>query len=194
VDRQHRPAPDYPENQAGGGPGVPGTFTFAPAGGDTDVLRYRYSGSGIGLQEVAAGADGRATVEITPTFYGTFQLTVEAVDRTLNRSPETTYEFSVIDPEPRIIDLGPGEGVGEPREIRFFSAVPGTVSFTCQSNDGPAVTVPAGADGSAYVTLTPDRPGSNPLVVTSRTASGVVSPEVRTDLYVWASVLSGGVR
>jgi hypothetical protein len=151
VDRQHRPAPDYPENQAGGGPGVPGTFTFAPAGGDTDVLRYRYSGSGIGLQEVAAGADGRATVEITPTFYGTFQLTVEAV-------------------------------------------VPGTVSFTCQSNDGPAVTVPAGADGSAYVTLTPDRPGSNPLVVTSRTASGVVSPEVRTDLYVWASVLSGGVR
>lgn len=183
----HRPvvtSADYPENGNAGGVGIPGTFTFAVAGGDRDVAKFRYSSSGGGLLEVPVGRDGRATVEITPARIGTNVLTVQAIDRTGNRSAETTYSFSVIDHEPKVIQENPDGGIGEPRTIRFWSAVPGTASFTYQLNDSPAATVTADASGSATVTVTPNRRGDNPLTVSSRTAGGVVSPQITVNLYV----------
>ncbi|MEV6348552.1 hypothetical protein [Actinoplanes sp. NPDC051851] len=175
---------DYPAGSASGGVGVTGRFTFAAAGGDQDVVKFRYSGAGTTLSEVAADESGRATVDITPASYGINTLTVQAVDRTGNRSAETAYGFTVIDRDPRVIDLNSDAGVGEPRTIRFWSAVPGTVSFTYSLNGAPATTVDADADGWSTVTLTPDRRGDNLLTVTSRTASGEVSPQITTNLYV----------
>jgi len=67
----------------------------------------------------------------------------------------------------------------------FWSPVPGTASFAYQFNESPATTVEAAASGNAYLKLTPDRAGENLLIVTSRTAGGVVSPEVRKVLFVW---------
>jgi hypothetical protein len=179
---------DYPEGRPGGGVGITGKFTFAVAGGDTDVVKFRYSSGTTGLLEVPVDNRGRATVEITPQMYATNVLTVQAIDRTGNRSAETTYEFIVIDHTPKVLDENPGAGAGEPRTIRFSSSVPGTASFTYRLNDGPPVTVDAGADGYSTVTVTPDRRGDNFLTVTSRTASGVVSPETRANLYVRVQV------
>jgi hypothetical protein len=189
--RPHPPtvtSADYPEGKPGGGVGVTGTFTFAVAGSDKDVVKFRYSSSTTGLLEVPADRRGRATVEITPDRYGTSVVAVQAIDRTGNRSAETTYSFTVIDRAPKVLDQNADAGLGVPRTIRFWSAVPGTASFTYRFNDGPATTVDADADGYGTTTVTPDRPGDNFLAVTSRTTAGVVSPETRVNLYVQVRV------
>ncbi|MEV0728642.1 hypothetical protein [Polymorphospora sp. NPDC050346] len=65
-----------------GGVGVQGTFTFSPPPGWTDTVAYRYV---FGFDpeavytEVAAGADGRATITWTPTVSGPTELIVYAV-------------------------------------------------------------------------------------------------------------------
>ncbi|MFI7544445.1 hypothetical protein [Actinoplanes sp. NPDC049599] len=185
--RPHPPAvesADYPANGSAGGVGIAGTFTFAAAGGDRDVVKFRYSSSNGPLLDVPAGRDGRATVEITPAGVGTNTLTVQAIDRTGNRSAETAYSFSVLDREPKVMQENPDAGLGEPRTVQFWSAVPGTASFTYQLNDGPAATVAADANGRATATVTPDRRGDNALAVSSRTADGVVSPRITVNLYV----------
>jgi hypothetical protein len=190
--RPHPPtvtSADYPEGKPGGGVGVTGKFTFAVAR-DDDVVKFRYSSETTGLLEVPAGRRGRATEEITPDRYGTSVVTVQAIDRPGNRSAETTYSFTVIDHTPKVLDQNSDAGVGEPRTIRFWSAVPGTASFTYRFNDGPATTVDADADGYGTATVTPDRPGDNYLTVTSRTAGGVMSPEARVNVYVRVLVQS----
>ncbi|WP_305789602.1 hypothetical protein [Symbioplanes lichenis] len=189
--RPHAPAvssADYPAGTPSGGAGVPGTFTFAAAGDDRDVVSFRWSLNDGVPNQAPADADGRATVEITPGFYGTQTVSVQAVDRTGNRSAETRYSFTVVDRTPRVWDQNPEAGLGEARTVRLSSAVPGTASFTYRLNDGPAVTVAAEADGSSTVSVSPDRRGANYLTVTSRTASGVVSPEYRATLYVPVTV------
>lgn len=67
-------------NQPVGGVGVPGTFTFSPPAGRTEVLQYRYQFSGDpDFLIVAAGADGRATITWTPQASGDVLLEVFAV-------------------------------------------------------------------------------------------------------------------
>jgi hypothetical protein len=173
---------DYPATGEAGGPGVTGRFTFAAAP-DDDVVKFRYS---PGVQEVAAGPDGKATIDYTPDSVGSHSILVQAIDRTGNLSAQTTYSFTVRDPDPRVVDNNPGGGVNEPRTVTFSSAVPGVTSYTYRFNDGAPITVPAGGDRSATVTLTPDRSGDNFLYVTSRTSAGVVSAEVRASLSVYA--------
>lgn len=175
---------DYPAGTPSGGPGIPGKFTLAVAGGDSDVVKFRYSSSGTGPNEVPVGRNGLTTIELTPGTYGWNVLTVQAIDRNGNVSAETSYTFIVIDHEPKILDRNPDAGAGEPRTVQLSSSVPGTTSFTYRLNDGPATTVAADAGGAATVTVTPDRRGANILTVTSRTADGIASPEARVNLYV----------
>ncbi|MGX6603662.1 hypothetical protein ACWKSP_16180 [Micromonosporaceae bacterium Da 78-11] len=173
---------DYPATGDGGAPGVTGRFTFAAAAGD-DVVKFRYS---PGLVEVAADAGGKATIEYTPDSIGLHTITVQAVDRTGNLSAETSYQFTVRNPDPRITDNNPGGGLNEPRTVTLSSAVPGVTQYTYRLNEEAPATVPAAADGTATITVTPDRLGNNFLHVTSRTSTGVVSAEVRYALSVWA--------
>ncbi|MDR7278607.1 hypothetical protein [Catenuloplanes atrovinosus] len=64
----------------GGGVGVPGTFTFSPPPGWTEVAEYRYSFDWESEPAVVpAGADGRATVTWTPEAEGRYRLMVYAV-------------------------------------------------------------------------------------------------------------------
>ncbi|MFI6131183.1 hypothetical protein [Micromonospora sp. NPDC051141] len=63
-----------------GGVGVPGTFTFSPPPGWTDVATYRYAFGDDGeFTDVTADGDGRATVTWTPQTSGWITLTVFAV-------------------------------------------------------------------------------------------------------------------
>jgi hypothetical protein len=84
---------DYPEMDAGGGAGIPGTFTFAPklAG----VLGYVYSFDWGAQETVTAAPDGTATVQWTPAYGGFIALTVQAQYADGSYSQEYDYYFNV---------------------------------------------------------------------------------------------------
>ncbi|WP_433283626.1 hypothetical protein [Micromonospora sp. CA-244673] len=181
VDTKVPPAPtvtstDYPSEggwPGHGGPGVPGRFTLSAPGAD-DVVGFRYGLFGA-LTYVSADAAGTATISATPTSYGTNQLYVQAVDRTGNRSPQTSYEFRVRNTAPTVTDGNPTGGLGEPRELTFAPGMENVVEYTWRLNDGEPATVRAGADGTATVTITPRKGGSNKVTVTSRTSDDLPS-------------------
>jgi len=70
-----------PSGGAVGGVGVQGSFTFSPPPGWTDTVAYRYEFRSHSSEriEVAAGADGTATMTWTPDSSGAYELTVWAV-------------------------------------------------------------------------------------------------------------------
>ncbi|MCU7727242.1 hypothetical protein ODJ79_26230 [Actinoplanes sp. KI2] len=171
---------DYPATGEAGGPGIPGTFTLAVAGGDTDVVKFRWSAPGVGLTDVPVGAHGRAVIRYTPATYATNHIAVQAIDRTGNRSGETTYEFRVRDTEPQLTDLTPDAGPGESHTLRVAPGkLGGLVSYDYRLNDGPATTVTAAADGTATFVVTPTAPGMNTVSVIGHTAAGLPTGEAR---------------
>ncbi|GIG02458.1 hypothetical protein [Catellatospora citrea] len=86
----------YPANQVSGGVGVPGTFTFSPPPGWTQVQGYQYSFAYGDYQFVAADPTGQATVTWTPEGSGNVLLSVFAVDMNDNWSEdENMYWFDV---------------------------------------------------------------------------------------------------
>ncbi|MEV4755345.1 hypothetical protein AB0J86_09560 [Micromonospora sp. NPDC049559] len=85
-----------PDGHAVGGVGIEGTFTFSPPPGWTDTVAYRYNfGGAPEPTEVPAGADGRATVEWTPSSSGWVDLTVQAVRADGSVSESNWYYFEV---------------------------------------------------------------------------------------------------
>ncbi|MFG2009247.1 hypothetical protein ACGFNF_09275 [Micromonospora sp. NPDC048868] len=169
---------DYPADDGWyGGPGIPGQFTFS-AGGDTDTVRFRYSISGQPATDVAADVPGSsATVTITPDRDGPRTLTVEAIDLAGNRSPATSYVFRVRTTSPTITDANPTAGYGQPRTLTFAPRMEDVIEYTYRLDDGPEQTVPAAADGTATVTITPAKPGYTTVYVRSRTAGDLPSGE-----------------
>lgn len=86
---------DYPANTSAGAPGKTGRFTFTN-GGVADVAAYRYSIGGDTPSTVLAGADGSATLNITPLKPGPTDISVLSVDRAGNVSPQPTlYHITV---------------------------------------------------------------------------------------------------
>ncbi|MGW3927556.1 LamG domain-containing protein [Streptomyces microflavus] len=63
-----------------GGPGKPGTFTFSPATGDTNNVRYEYLLSTATAWVKPTQTGSTISVPIAPTKAGTMRLTVHAVD------------------------------------------------------------------------------------------------------------------
>jgi hypothetical protein len=165
---------DYPEDTWAGGPGIPGSFTFKVAPGDTDVTQFRWGARGI-LEDVPVDPDGTATVRYTPTSDGPITMSVTAIDRTLNRSETTSYTFRVQVTEPKIEDRNADAGIFEPRTIVLSPGMPDVTEYTYWLNDGAHTTVAAGADGTATIVVTPDQVGTNYLHVTSRTSTGLPS-------------------
>ncbi|WP_216215783.1 hypothetical protein [Amycolatopsis aidingensis] len=87
----------YPENEKGGGPGIPGEFVFEP--GRTDVASYWYRLDGGEKVDVPAGPDGTATVTITPETSGFHDIEVASVSADGQRSRSTaSYFFNVAAP------------------------------------------------------------------------------------------------
>ncbi|WP_090800059.1 hypothetical protein [Asanoa ishikariensis] len=176
---------DYPATGEAGGPGIPGRFTFAIAGGDTDVVAFGWSAPGTGPRDVPPGRAGKVTVEFTPSFYGLNIVTVQAIDRTGNRSAPTTYAMTVRNTEPRLTDLSPDAGPGEPHT---FTVAPGKlgglVSYDYRLNDEPATTIAAAADGTATFVVTPTAPGRNTISVVGHTAARTPTAEASVVVYV----------
>ncbi|MFB9965169.1 hypothetical protein [Sinosporangium siamense] len=83
----------YPPGAAGGGVGVPGEFTFS-ANGVAEAATFRYVVRGE-TKETPVGADGTATVTITPAATGVTTLTVYSVTAAGNTLATTTYNFTV---------------------------------------------------------------------------------------------------
>lgn len=185
---------DYPEDMefpGHGGPGIPGTFRF-DAGGDTDVVGFRYGEDATTKFVAAAAPGGSATVTYTPTRSGPTQLLVSGVDRAGLSSPTTSYFFRVRDTAPNVVDLNPDALLGQPRQVRFEPGMDNVVEYTYQLDGGPDQTVPADVDGRATVTIVLTTPGFHTISVRSRTSDGLPSGlrSLQLSLITWPSVTS----
>ncbi|HEX6356383.1 hypothetical protein [Actinophytocola sp.] len=146
VDRTAPPTPTvssavYPSGfTTGGGPGVPGSFTFT-ANGSADVVAYEYriypEGDGNWRSVPGDGPGGSAVVDYTPANSG--------------------YQWVSIRRGPRGEPVLSG-GIGVPGVFDFQSNLPGVVSYAYRLDDGPESTVAAGADHRASVTAARESP------------------------------------
>lgn len=152
-------SPDYTDTFPGaGGTGIPGAFTFSAAG-DRDITGFYYGEFDAITFVPADRPGGTATIRYVPTRSGPLSLTVRGVDDAGNRGPTTTYRFWVASNEPSV-QCTPQQGfIGEPRQCVFSPRGSGTVTgYTYRLNNDPELTVPAGPDGTATVTVTPHDP------------------------------------
>ncbi|MEV4535224.1 hypothetical protein AB0J82_15470 [Asanoa sp. NPDC049518] len=166
---------DYPENESVGQPGQPGRFTFSP--GREGVVEYRYSLDGNADEVVAAGPDGRATLDITPTHPGYNILLVASVGADGTTSAQRQYSFRVRDPFVRVYsdyyEWAPRGGLGSVAEFRFDTELSEVTAFEYRVNGGAWQTVEGSWSATAKVTL--DRNGENLLSVRGRTATGTTA-------------------
>ncbi|KDN84052.1 hypothetical protein [Kitasatospora cheerisanensis] len=83
----------YPEDAAGGGVGVPGTFTFAPK--LKGAVSYTYSFNWSAETTVPAGGRGEAKISWTPTESGWYALEVHGTTKDGLQTPPAYYYFTV---------------------------------------------------------------------------------------------------
>ena len=172
----------YEEYGFGKGIGLEGRFRFTSALG-AEVVEYTYEMAGAPAVTVPADDSGAAEIVFTPTRGGDHVLTVRSRSTDGYVSPERRYQFRVAtNPDVSSEDY-PGccysGGAGVPGEFVFTSGLPGSVEFVYTLDGGPEVTVPVGADGTATVTITPERSDWwYRLDVRSRTATGEGSDSI----------------
>ncbi|MFD1500255.1 LamG-like jellyroll fold domain-containing protein [Streptosporangium lutulentum] len=87
-------SPEFAENGWSDGVGLAGSFTFDP-NGISDVAAYVYGLDISPKTEVVPGADGTATIRLTPRHDGPNVLSVRSKDRAGQLGPIRTYVFNV---------------------------------------------------------------------------------------------------
>jgi hypothetical protein len=142
---------DYPGT---GGTGIPGNFTVS-ANGDTDVTGFYYGESETTTYVAADRRGGKATFRYTPTSSGPVSLRARSVDAAGNSSPSTDYRFWVVSNEPDVTCTPWEAFVGEPRLCTFTPRGGGVSGYVYQMDGQSEKSVPAGADGTATVTVIP---------------------------------------
>ncbi|SCG49606.1 hypothetical protein [Micromonospora inositola] len=157
----------YNEYDPQGGIGVPGGFRFSSELPDTVDFVYRLND---GPEQTVAVTDGTAAdLSVTPDRGFRNTLTVRARSASGELSPEATYSFMVsTSPTVTSPTYPSGEaagGVGAPGVFTFAPRMPDVATYVYQFDNGPEVTVPAGADGTASVTLTPTEARWYPISV-----------------------------
>ncbi|MEV1144457.1 hypothetical protein [Micromonospora sp. NPDC049799] len=174
----------YPSIATGGGPGVPGTFTFTPHAQVTGVTSYVYQFRDEPERTVAANPDGTATIEWTPTtlnseYDGWVELRVRARTAAGQTTDAQYYSFRVDPKSPlvtsEVFGWQGGATVGQTGDFVLTAQLPGTTEFVYSFDGGPEQSVAANADGTAQVVWTPLTAYSHDLTVRSRTAAGVTS-------------------
>ena len=172
---------DYPENDSAGQPGQPGRFTFDP--GRSGVVEYRYVLEYSGEEQVvAAGTDGRATIEVTPTHPGYTLLTVTSRSADGTVSAERRYYFRVRDPRVNVFsaynEYTPRGGIGAVGRFGVYTEISEVTTFEYQLNGGAWQSTPK--TPNALVTdilVAMDRNGENIFSVRGRTAVGGYTPQ-----------------
>lgn len=148
--------------------------TFAPHDND-GASEYVYDIDGGQSLTVPAGSDGTATISVTPTdVHQPYDLTVRARMANGNLSGPGGGQIPVDRGLP-VVDVPADTLVHKPVEFTFHATLPGSVSFTYAWDFGEPVTVPAGPDGTAKVTIVPDSAYGHYLDVSSTTGAGIVS-------------------
>ncbi|WP_125799979.1 hypothetical protein [Amycolatopsis sp. WAC 01416] len=157
--------------------GEPVRLDFTP-GAMPGVVEYVYNFGAAGDVVVPAGPDGAATVTVTParpwaslTVSGRTRegWTSERWDGMVELGNGTPTVSSSTYPADR-----PGGGVGVPGDFTFTSTRPGVTGFVYTVDYGEAVPVLA-QNGTATISLTPDKAGYHNIEVTSTNADGSAS-------------------
>jgi hypothetical protein len=192
-------APPDIERVGAGAVNQPSTFTFRTR--MRNVAEYTYTlNSDPGTRTtVPARPDGTAVVTWTPVHGG--YLRIDVVARTATGIESTAGALGwFVDDSPTVTSAEfPRQGRARlvPGSFRFASAVPNTVTYEYTFGAGtPYTSLPAGPDGTATLSWTPDRNDTTyGLRVRSRAADGIVSattqytftitsgPEVISDEY-----------
>ncbi|MEV4495873.1 hypothetical protein AB0J84_09220 [Micromonospora arborensis] len=172
---------EYPENGDGGQPGQPGRFTFNP--GRSDVVEYRYVLEYSGEEQVvAAGPDGKATIEIAPTHDGSTLLTVTSRSADGTASAERRYYFRVRDPRVNVSSVydeyTPRGGIGAVGRFGVDTEIGEVKTYEYQLNGGAWQSVPKETDALVTdISVTMDRNGANVFSVRGRTEAGEYTPQ-----------------
>jgi hypothetical protein len=171
---------------------LPGSFTFRSRIPDATEFVYQIN-SGPDAT-VAAGPDGTATIQFTPTADGFYHLQVQSRSADGRESIHHQYSFWVTS-APRVSSADYPEqeysgGVGQAGTFTFAPGLPGVVEYTYAvqagwgNEPGPEVTVAAGEDGRASISWTPSQASEHFILVRSRTADGSVSETAQYTFYV----------
>lgn len=160
-----------------GGIGLPGDFTL-DAGGDTDIVGFQWQAGYTGSGYVAADRPGgQATVRYTPQSDGPMSMSATGVDTAGNTSPWGDYRFFVARNGPSMTCTPASAYLGETRQCTFGPhGDDGATGYVYRIDDDPEVTLPAGPDGTATITLTPaDATKSYDVEVRARMTNGNLS-------------------
>jgi hypothetical protein len=220
---------NYPPYGEGYAPiGEPGQFTF-DADGDSDTVAFQYawgtdlpafgcSGTGPLGQLVCpdtlsqpgtvavSSPGGTASVSLNPPTEGPVTLSVAAFDVAGNRSATVQYQTFVPYSGPNVTQANGHPICGNVARMVFTPnpGVPPVSSYTYSFDQGPTVTVPALADGTAQVSIK-EKGTSGILHVTSTSTNGfrssdstallIVNPQVDvySDTYPNSGQPAGGV-
>jgi hypothetical protein len=185
-----RPAPptsvsseQYPPGPWSGGPGITGLFRVTADSRDSDVTRFAYRIRNGFLQYADANESGVGQIEFTPLDPGAYWMTVYSVDRAGNHSTSgVRYEFGVLENRPDVEVVYSDPEV--PIEVTFRPRRDNVVSYTYRVDDSPEVTVPAGPDGTASVSLTVDGFGYHDFYVRSSHSDGYVTRNLDYGIYI----------
>lgn len=160
--------------------GIPVQVTFTAALPGSVSFTYTADSNNDQPITVPVGADGTATVTITPTIQGADEIDVYSTTASgLNSGTTKTGVFCDGD-EPYVTstqfpEYSMNNEPGVTGTFTFSSGTPGVTSYTYAFDGGAPVTVPAGPDGTASVTLTSTATNPQMLFVTSTLPDGSTS-------------------
>ncbi|MCM0674484.1 DNRLRE domain-containing protein [Micromonospora phytophila] len=170
-------APTVTDGNPEGRLGQARVFTFAP--NMTDVAEYVWRLNDGTERTVAADAEGKASVSVTPTTPSNI-LHVRSRTRSGSLSGDAGYRFTVrtqpfVGSEKWPLDQTVGAPVGTRGSFVFTPAMDDVTEYVYSFDYGDPQTVAAGEDGSATVTYTPETAYHHTIQVFSRTNAGVES-------------------
>ncbi len=165
-------------------PGDTATFTVRP--GLAGVVKYRYAFDSVwpddATQTASANSDGTLSLPWVISYPGYHTLEIASIGADGTESDFRIFQLIANDPTVSVYGAygpwSPWGGIGVPGSFAFTSWMSSQIiEFVYQVNGGPELTVAMPSDSStAYVTITPDRNGTNTLTVRSLMTDGRYSP------------------
>ena len=158
----------------------PITCTFTPS--LDNVVSYTYTFGNNQPVTITAQSDGSATAAVVPQQSRTpLTVTSTTADGTTGT---TTLTVFCLAPQVSLTPITTNPVVNEPVSVKAAPGVAGTVSYTYRLDDGEPMTVAAGPDGTATITVVPTTTGWHTIFVQGATAENYQSAESSYNFYV----------